>query len=193
MSTPAHSIHLNSQIAAYLSQLDSIEADFRKLVDSLNDEQLHWSPQPGRWSIAGCLVHLTLTAGKFLPVLDNAIEKGRAGGLFCDGPFTQPGRLINWLIQWTEPPVRFKGKAPRSFSPSVRQPAAEVLRDFERSQRELRDRVRQASGLHLSRIKLSHPALPLLRYTLGQAFAQILAHERRHVWQAWQVRNKLPS
>ncbi len=49
------------------------------------------------------------------------------------------------------------------------------------------DRLRQSSGLHLSKGRVSSPVASWLRIQLGSAFAAMLAHERRHVWQARQV------
>jgi len=32
------------------------------------------------------------------------------------------------------------------------------------------------------------PILPIMKWSLGTMFALVLAHERRHIWQARQVR-----
>jgi hypothetical protein len=53
------------------------------------------------------------------------------------------------------------------------------------------DRVRRSSGLDLGRIKFRSPLIPLLRLSLGTWFQFLLAHERRHLWQARQVRQEL--
>jgi hypothetical protein len=53
------------------------------------------------------------------------------------------------------------------------------------------EQVRMTAGLDLSRIKLGSPIVPIVRLPLGTWFAFIIAHERRHVWQARQVRQEL--
>jgi hypothetical protein len=53
----------------------------------------------------------------------------------------------------------------------------------------LADRIRAADGLDLRRARQRSPILPVLKWSLGTMFALVLAHERRHIWQARQVRN----
>ena len=56
---------------------------------------------------------------------------------------------------------------------------------------ELAERVRQADGLDLGSNRVVSPVTPLLRMPLGAYFAFVMAHERRHLWQAWRVREGL--
>jgi hypothetical protein len=51
-----------------------------------------------------------------------------------------------------------------------------------------RERLRGSDGLDLARCRMSHPSLPLLRFSLGVGFAIVTGHARRHLWQAQQVR-----
>jgi hypothetical protein len=46
------------------------------------------------------------------------------------------------------------------------------------------DRLRQANGLDLGRARVSSPVAAWVRLSLGSAFALMVAHERRHLWQA---------
>jgi hypothetical protein len=52
-------------------------------------------------------------------------------------------------------------------------------------------RLRKADGLDLRRARMRSPVLRWLSYSLGTGLVGFLAHERRHVWQARQVRNAL--
>jgi hypothetical protein len=47
--------------------------------------------------------------------------------------------------------------------------------------------IAKANGLDLARIKVPSPAGPF-KFGLGQRIALLAAHDRRHLWQAWQVR-----
>jgi hypothetical protein len=54
--------------------------------------------------------------------------------------------------------------------------------------------ARDADGLHLSRVKVTMPALPaalraIVRLPLGGQLLLTTTHDRRHLWQAEQVRN----
>ena len=47
---------------------------------------------------------------------------------------------------------------------------------------EMKTRLQEADGLHLARLRLTSPISSLVRFSLGQSFAVILAHDRRHLW-----------
>jgi hypothetical protein len=49
--------------------------------------------------------------------------------------------------------------------------------------------LEQANGLHLGRVKVRAQGLVPAKLSLRVTFAWIAAHERRHLWQARQVRN----
>jgi len=52
------------------------------------------------------------------------------------------------------------------------------------------ERIKTADGFDLRRVRRRSPVLPLMKWSLGTMFALVLAHERRHIWQARQVRNQ---
>ncbi len=68
---------------------------------------------------------------------------------------------------------------------------ADVLREFAAVREQLAERVRQADGLDMAHVKTISPVSRLLRLPLGAYFDFIIAHDRRHLWQARQVRNRL--
>jgi hypothetical protein len=51
-------------------------------------------------------------------------------------------------------------------------------------------RIRDAEGVDLARTRVASPLLPLLRMGLADILGFLLAHERRHLWQARQVRER---
>jgi len=66
-----------------------------------------------------------------------------------------------------------------------------IVADFMEWQDKLGATIRRADGLDLVRPRGRSPALPLIKWSLGALIAITLAHERRHLWQARQVRNSL--
>ena len=64
-----------------------------------------------------------------------------------------------------------------------------VLPEFLTVRDQLGERVRRADGLDLKRIRVVSPVTRLLRLPLGAYFQFVIAHDRRHLWQARQVRN----
>src|SRR5262249_27412667 len=62
-----------------------------------------------------------------------------------------------------------------------------VRSEFQRWQDEIAARLRESNGLDLRRAKYVWPFWPV-KWSLGASFQLLLAHERRHIWQARQVR-----
>lgn len=171
-----------------MAALETTAADARALTNGLSDEQINWRRAPDAWSIAECLMHLTETSAVYAPAFERVIGRARERGRTGTGPFT-----MNWTGHWfaglLEPPPKRRFKAPRAFRPRHRtRPAGAVVRDHAEANRTIQNLVRSADGLHLGRIRMASPLTPLLRFNLDAAFRIHAAHERRHLWQARQVR-----
>jgi len=179
---------LNSEIEGYLDQLLAITQDAPGIVAQLSDDQFNWRPEVNRWSIGECFDHLNKAARSFMPAFDRSLDDARERNLRATGPFAYPTheRLFVHLL---EPPARPRFPAPRHFRPSGGQSAAEVMRQFFDLQDQFGQKLRQADGLDLRRIRLRSPAARWFVYSLGTAFRGFLAHERRHLAQARNVRN----
>jgi len=178
---------LVDDLAECLHQLDAIDVDVRLLLTGLNEEQIHWSQASSRWSISQCLVHLVIVGRTFLPLIDEAIEDTRADHLWSRGPFRY-GFHERWFVSSTEPPPNIRLRTPAFARPPDDQPLANIVADFVAVHQELRQSLRSANGLDLARMKIRSPFMRALRLSLGLCFAFLAAHERRHLWQAWQLR-----
>ena len=177
---------LHAELSEYRRQLRDARSDAEKLVDGLTDAQFNWRPAPGRWSIAECLDHLN-NGWRVLPKLDHKIAAAAEQGIRGEGPYRHPllGRLY---VRFVEPPPRVRVRAPKAYVPTPDQPLAAVAPRFLELQDEIIRRVIAADGLDLGEIRMSSPITRRFKMSLGQWFAFLAAHERRHLWQAWQVR-----
>jgi hypothetical protein len=178
---------MNSEIEGYLYQLLSIKQDYPGIVARLSHEQFNWRPAPDKWSIAQCFDHLNLTAAKFVPAMDAAITRARQQGSLSQGPFAYP-MLERWFVRSQEPPPRMRTRAFKRFIPASERPASEVMPRFANWQEQIGEQIRNADGIDLARARHKSPVLPILTWRLGTMIALTLAHERRHIWQARQVR-----
>lgn len=176
-----------TQLDDYRRQLEANSRDARALADGLAASRFNWRPELGRWSIAECLAHLCTANRHYLHPIDEAIEKARARGWTGEGPFRY-GFLSNAMVRGMEPPVTHRTRAPRAFRPPPEFAPESVLPSFLAVQDELARRIENARGLDLRRARVVSPITRLLRLNLGAAFALIAAHNRRHLWQARQVR-----
>jgi hypothetical protein len=64
-----------------------------------------------------------------------------------------------------------------------------VRTEWVRTHKSLEQLVRDANGVDLAKVKVPSPITSLIRYNLGMAFWIQTAHDRRHLWQAREVRN----
>lgn len=187
MTPPADSRTLAPDILDLFEQVEAIRRDAGGLVAGLRPDQLAWRPAPDRWSIADCLEHLTRTAEVSFRGFDRMVEQARARGLTRRKPF-EPGFVERWLLSGMEPPPRRKFKVGAALAPAPDcDPAAAVSR-FLSAQDVIEARLRDVNGLDLRRIRVPSPVVRWLRYRLGFALHLLLAHERRHLWQARRVR-----
>ena len=170
-------------------QFRLIKSDSNTLISGLSQPAFNWHRESAAWSIGQCLEHLNVTARAYLPRLDESIERARRQRCLGPGPYRY-GRLQMWFVQSMEPPVKRRFTAPKVFRPqSVQLQLSETLNAFLSCQDEIAVRLQGARAIDLRRATVRSPVIPLVRFSLGIAFAMIAAHERRHMWQARQVRD----
>lgn len=188
MAQAQQSVSLIPELQDYISQLEAIKRDAADLTAGLTEAQFNWRPAPGQWSVAECLAHLNATAQQYIPLLSASITEARERGWLSQGPFRY-GWLGNWFVRSMEPPVKMKFKAPKAFIPPPDQPMSKTVPEFMALQDQLISLIGTANGIHLGRARVPSPATKLIKLSLGQGFALITGHERRHLWQARQVKN----
>ena len=190
MSAPYHTpagTPMFTELTGYEVELGRVTTGMETLVAGLTDEQAQWRPAKGRWSIVENVDHLTTTGRVYLPAFDDAVDVARSRSLYREGPFRYG--VLERLMAWSmEPPIRFRLRNPRGLTPGPLRPLDDVMRDFAAMQGELRDRIRGANGLDLSLTKVRSPLANRLVLSMGAAFRILIAHERRHLWQAQNVR-----
>ena len=178
---------LVSDLEDFRRLLEAVCEDARDLAAGLTDAQFNWRPAPGQWSIAECLDHLTRTGRVAVGHIRETLADARRRKLYSRGPFRY-GMLGQMIVRSMGPRPRMKFKAPAAFRPLPERPRLEVERDFFALQDELLRCIRESNGINLKRAKVASPVTRLLRLSLGQEFALLIAHEQRHLWQARQVK-----
>lgn len=180
---------INAEIERLAYQVKVIRQEADGLLWGLNDDQLNWSPSGGGWSMAQCFDHLNVSNQLFIRELEKAVRDGRAAGRLSAGPFAY-GFLSRWFYRKMQPPVKSRFRAPKSMEPAPRRTLADIAAQWEATHNRLDDLINDANGLDLVAIKVTSPAASYIRYSLGMGFWIQTAHDRRHLWQARQVRNR---
>jgi hypothetical protein len=178
---------LVADLQDYRRQIEAVNQDARDLLAGLSEAEVNWRPTPAHWSIAECLDHLTVTNRELMERIEAAMKDARSRGLTGRGPFRY-GLIGNMIVRSMEPPVKMKFKAPKIFKPRPEQSLEVVAREFFAVQDELLRLIDEANGINLARVKITSPVTKLIKLSLGQAFGLIATHERRHLWQARQVK-----
>jgi hypothetical protein len=183
----------------YASDLDvlppaaaAIRDDARSLTAGLSDDQFNWKPSPERWSIAQCIKHLVLTGSIAANQQKAAIARLAQAGRRSDGPYTYGGisaKMGNMLMGGVEPPVVKRFKTAKKVYPAEHHSRDALVGEFLEVYEELEHLIGRAKGLDLGAASVGLP-VPLFRMKLGQSLPFELAHARRHLWQARQVRNE---
>jgi hypothetical protein len=176
-------------VTALIAEIEANLRHAEAITRGLSERQFTWRPEPGRWSIGDCLGHLNTVDGMDVAPLRSAVATGVRGS----GPFTY-GALSCKFVASMEPPVKRKMRAPKAYEPPPPASLEKTLGEYRRIVTEIRALAEAAEGLHLAKVKTSMPALPaflrpFIKMPLGARLELIAAHDRRHLWQAEQIRN----
>jgi hypothetical protein len=166
-----------------LAALSAIETDVSRLAGGLSEEQFHAPTKNGGWSVGLCLEHLIVTAEALVPRWEAVLQNPSPAG-----PAEFSYSLLERAILYSlEPPYRLKRKAPAWATPGARRSIGETFRRFASAHGELARLIGRSGSL--SQASVASPFLPGIQCRLGFAFDSVLAHERRHLWQASRIRD----
>jgi hypothetical protein len=185
---------LPSELQALIDEIDDCERQAERLVADLDDEGLNWTPASpeGRtsWSIAQCLTHLALMNEFYLRDWPQAVREAGAAAL---GPFNglHPTPVGRWFVKYLEPPARFKTKAIEVATPAERIPRAGLVERYKQSHELYRHLVRASAAVDVNRIVRPNAIIRQVTMRLATVLLVITAHDRRHLWQAANVKRAL--
>ncbi|HUQ50498.1 MAG TPA: DinB family protein [Terriglobales bacterium] len=187
MSAPQTARHLSPQLAEIGRQfLDNTERA-KRLTAGMSDAGLIQRQSSSGWSVAECIAHLTLTTREYLSLADSAFKDAPR----APGPYRADwmGRLLCWS---QEPPYKhMKSKTLPAFVPGAIEDPLSVVPSFIESQKLLLARLDEAEGIALDRVKVVSSFNKKIKYNLLSFFQLLAAHQRRHLWQAEQVKSQL--
>jgi hypothetical protein len=168
---------------------DAVERDARGLVSGLTELSGAWRPDANSWSVAQCLDHLAIANRVYLRAMSPVAERTLMQGRKRRGP-AQPGVIGRWFIRTLEPPVtsRFKRAAPESIRPRRTPSLGDAIAQFLASHDEVREFLRRYADIDLAGARFPNPFVRGIRFSLATGLHVLAAHERRHLWQAWRVR-----
>jgi DinB family protein len=181
-----------ADIRELLDQLEAAEREARALVAGLSEEQGTWRREPGSWSISECFDHLATANCVYLAAMEEPAEWARRDGRPRRGPATA-GWVARLFVRSLEPPPRWwsRRRAPRKIRPRPAPPLGPTFAGLVASQADVHAFLRAHADLDLAGIRFPNPLVRGIRFSLATGLHVIAAHERRHLWQAWNVRRVL--
>jgi hypothetical protein len=171
-----------------LRQLVESEESAAKLILGVSPAQAAWQSAPGKsWNIWQCLDHLVLTNRIYTAAIMQTVVSGASiRGTAEEG--ISPGWFGRWFISQLEPPVRRRIKTLPRMNPPAEGSMEQVQREFVASHGEVREVLKHWDRADFNRAKFRSPFAPVLKFTVGTGLLIITAHDRRHLWQATQVK-----
>jgi hypothetical protein len=169
----------------FLTELAELDAGVAALF-MLSQEQLVRPPALNKWSAVQAIDHIVRTNREYFPEIARAIQDSRTARQHAAAPFHYSwlGRTVVALF---EPPPKLRIPIPtRRIAPPVVLDIDAVRRSYEEHHLRFREYIHEAIAVDMRRAKVRSPFLverwvPL---NLGTAIGALLAHERRHIYQA---------
>jgi uncharacterized protein (DUF1800 family) len=183
---------LPGDLAALDEAYVAIEGDARALADGLTEERAAWRAQPSSWSVAECIDHLASANRVYLAAMQPPAARALASGRRRRRPAI-PGAIGGWFVRTLEPPVKTKMKNPKKITPRTSPPFADAMNAFLASQQDVRRFLQTYAGIDLASVRFPNPFITGVRFSLATGLHVIAAHDRRHLWQAWNVRRAVPQ
>lgn len=187
---PSNPLLVHPQLQAIVEEFRAAQARLHAVARATPAE--HWARrvEPGRWSVAECVIHLNLTGAASLPILKRAIEEARR--LDRPAPARYRRDPMGWVLWRTMgPPVRRRFRTTAPFIPTATASMEDTISEFDRLQAGQIHRVEQANGLPLGRVRIASPFDPRVRYNLYASLTMLPRHQHRHLWQAERVLERL--
>ena len=179
---------LPPELERLLDDIDEADRRGAAIAASCSDEQFYWRSQNGDgWSIAQCLDHLGMMNVVYGTAIRGGIEAARRRGSTRREP-AKPGYLGGKFVQSMEPPVTRRLRAPRKGKPAPIKERQIILEGYRAGHDLTRQLIADAATIDANRARFKNPFVPLIRFSIVTGLFVIAAHDRRHLWQAEQIR-----
>jgi hypothetical protein len=184
-----HADDLTPDRVELMAELARLAFEASRLAAPLDEERFNWQPEPGKsWSVGQCLEHLVRSNRLYLDAMEDVARAAAKAEGHCDPIPLDPGRLGRWFVGEMEPPPKRRMTSPKKSQPPSMCMKEATLVAFAGEQQRIIEFVRETACLDCNEIQFKNPFLYGLRvFNLATGLLVLAAHERRHLWQAAQV------
>ncbi len=170
-------------------EVETIQNDVLNQFEKIPLEILNWKENAESWSIAECLEHLNIYSAYYLPAIEMQINQARkdSENLKREAKSTWFGKFS---IKSIDPANVKKQKTLKHLNPSNSQLEANVVKRFQDNQTKLLKLLKEAKSINLNKVKIPVEFFKLVKINAGDCFQFLIAHEKRHIIQATNAKNK---
>ena len=181
---------LCEQLDELVTQFENTKVQMYEVVKGLKQDDFNRRPDTGGWSVGECIDHLVVTDTDYTAQIERGLGIARDKNLLSNGPFK-----YSWLgkkfVTNVEPPVKKRLKNPKKWTPNSGLEMNKVLEDYVSFQNKYIELLRKSAGLDITKVKIPSPATNLIKLTIFDMLNINAAHQRRHLWQAGNVRKAI--
>jgi len=175
-------------------QVDVLLSTAREKLLTAKEEDLLRQPAPDKWSAAQCLDHLNAYARFYIPRIEKGIQGKLSGSLPpAPSPVFKSGWLGNYFTNMMRPKADghpgMKMQSPKWYRPLADLDAKLVVNEFIDWQERAKQLLEQAKLVNLESIKIPTTLGSWLKFSLGDTFRFVIAHEQRHMAQALRAKH----
>ena len=174
----------------FIQQFEEIIDSSRDFLTGVDENAFLLKPSQDSWCIGECYSHLVQTGNLYLEKVNEGMQAAATAKTAPQNPMSLRFHM-RWFVQYLEPPISMKTKAPGAFQPLTDSSITkkEVQQAFLDQQQKFLEHLETAKIEHidLSKIKVANPLISLVGMTLAECIAVTEAHTRRHMEQAENV------
>ncbi len=173
----------NKQISEWRNNIENINDQCETLVKSASPREFILKPAPNRWSLGQCLDHLNKVSTKLIPALEKSLQNP---GKNSDKIWV-PGKIEKIFLRVVGPKPGMPVPVPPPYVPALVPEQEETLDTFLKNHLQLIEILDKAISTDVSRIRISSPAMPLLRVSFACWIESNIIHDNYHLTQAGAV------
>jgi len=181
---------LVKELKDLVDQFEASRHELNELLKGIDESNFNKRLSTGGWSVAECVDHLIITGKDYTRQIENGLKKAQKKKLILKGPYR-----FSWIgkkfIKNIEPPVKRKFKVPARWTPESSLPFQKINDEYLALQDRYIELLHRSNGLDIMKVKLPSPATSLLRFSIYEMFHVNAAHQRRHLWQAGNVKKNI--
>jgi hypothetical protein len=181
---------MNKQLTELINQFEGAKREMNDIVSGISAEKFNERPAGGGWSIGECIDHLNVTDADYTAQIEKGINEAKEKKLFTEGNY-KTSWFAGKFIKNVEPPVKRRLKAPVKWTPHSELSIDKVTKNFIDLKGRYIELLKKSDGVNIGKIRIPSPATNLIKFPVFVLFKINAAHQRRHLWQAKNVKNNL--